>query len=713
MAAFIDAHPESGARIVESRQTSTVDALVINLELSVGQEPRNDIRRTERLLVGFDAGDANWPSVYALREDFPDRVPHLNVPYFGFPSTLCLSELPFEEVQRDWTPPYYLALIRRWLERTARGELHLPGQPVEPFLLPHGTLIVPHQLLKDGLPAANEFFVLHEDDDTYRFVAQAPGENIRPTGAMVFTLPARVVDRINAVPRTLAELARIADGEGFDLVAAVKERLREWRYDANMRAAVLLIILQVPLKAAQENEIEHYDINAFIATEASVQDVAVSLDLWDRDDPRAAVLFPDPSRGGADISVSMLGVQKTLDAANAASYNGESPLTVNYAVVGAGALGSQMVVNLSRGGLRPIAVIDSDHLLPHNLARHTLLSDSLGRRKAAAVAETINAVLDEPRNVDSIYENVVWPTSKESKSILEDASVILDVSASVAVARYIALRLGGAARRISVFLNPTGSDLVLLAEDEDRSSRLDQLEMQYYWAVVSDSSLSQHLSRGEARRYSGGCRDTSSQIRQTSVAVHAGLGAAAVRRTMMSSAPSAFIWRLDESAGEVKRMTLPTRPMRTTVVAGWNLFVAENVLVDFGRLRSEALPSETGGVLIGSIDMQNEAIYVVGLLEAPSDSVAWPTGYIRGSFGLRGSIDAIREKTSGNLTYVGEWHSHPRAASTHPSEDDRKAFKWMQAALDEEGRPGVMAIVGDENARFVLSNGDATIDLRT
>lgn len=84
-------------------------------------------------------------------------------------------------------------------------------------------------------------------------------------------------------------------------------------------------------------------------------------------------------------------------------------------------------------------------------------------------------------------------------------------------------------------------------------------------------------------------------------------------------------------------------------------------------LRESKLPNETGGVLIGSFDLERRIAYVIDTIPSPPDSEEWPTLYIRGSKGLRHQVEKIVQKTDGALQYVGEWHSHPAGCSTLPS----------------------------------------------
>ena len=70
--------------------------------------------------------------------------------------------------------------------------------------------------------------------------------------------------------------------------------------------------------------------------------------------------------------------------------------------------------------------------------------------------------------------------------------------------------------------------------------------------------------------------------------------------------------------------------------------------------------------------------------------------YIRGCKGLPAAVKETEERTAGNLTYVGEWHSHPDGATLFPSQDDVKAFAWLSDNMRTAGLPPMMAIVGQD-----------------
>jgi hypothetical protein len=66
-------------------------------------------------------------------------------------------------------------------------------------------------------------------------------------------------------------------------------------------------------------------------------------------------------------------------------------------------------------------------------------------------------------------------------------------------------------------------------------------------------------------------------------------------------------------------------------------------------------------------------------------------------------VNRAVEASLHQLSYVGEWHSHPRKSSPLPSAIDLAQIVWLGRELEHEGLPGLMAIAADHGAfAFVL-----------
>ncbi len=147
--------------------------------------------------------------------------------------------------------------------------------------------------------------------------------------------------------------------------------------------------------------------------------------------------------------------------------------------------------------------------------------------------------------------------------------------------------------------------------------------------------------------------------------------------------------------------------MQAYIVNGWTLRIPDNVITEMQHHRQAHFPNETGGVLVGGINVSRSTIYVSKALSSPPDSIEWPNSYIRGVRGLKEEISIIH-KTSGNeLSYIGEWHSHPKGYGNNPSSTDLAAHRILAEQMRVDGMPSLMLIVADDEHPYILLN---TID---
>jgi hypothetical protein len=178
------------------------------------------------------------------------------------------------------------------------------------------------------------------------------------------------------------------------------------------------------------------------------------------------------------------------------------------------------------------------------------------------------------------------------------------------------------------------------------------------------------------------------------VALHSGIASRAIRHALQEPVAKIAIWSADEHMG-VKHLQASPAGMHEICFGTWTVCTDQWLLDKVARLRREKLPRETGGVLLGSFDMERRIAYVVDTIPSPPDSLEQPTVYIRGSQGLREEVERVRTATGGWLEYVGEWHSHPAGASTRCSPDDRTLFSWLSDEVNKDGHPALMLIAGD------------------
>lgn len=700
------------ACLVECRRTAASEAVVFEVDVELGQIRANPIQHRERLVAVFPQDDATTPEVLALRADFPS-VPHLNLRLEEFPRSLCLYDEPYRDLRKTWTAPRFIERVREWLALTAKGILHQDDQPLEPLFVSADHAILPDDLFDDERAISQRLTIEPIRYPTGRLVcllktAPPPPVPAKPGGARkapplefvatAFRCAPQSHGIIRKQPGTLRDLHELLAGIGTDFLAELRTRIKAWEPDETTLAARVILVVWFPKTRQAEGNIEATDVWTFL-TSCTLLEMGQEIGLWDlRGRERGQLLVTDETRRGDAVGLGLLHSHFSLSRRRASLLNGRASRFAGKVVaVGAGALGSQVALNLVRSAHGEWTVVDDDLLFPHNLARHALPGDAQGYPKAHALACLANSLIDGAPIAESILADVLDPgDAKDSVGkCLAGADIILDMSASVTVARHLAHAPDYPARRVSVFLSPTGEDLVLLAEDAERTIQLDSLEMQYYRAIATDPRLKGHFKpRDGRRRYGQSCRDVTSDIPHDLVALHAANASRAFKSVCSTGAVRIVVWRAD-SDGNVRRVDVgPAKTIRHGI-ADWSVCVDSFLVHRLAELREAKLPRETGGVLLGSFDLEKRLVYIVDTIPSPPDSQEWPTLYIRGCRGLRTKVDEMAARTDGMIEYIGEWHSHPRGCSTAPSDDDLQVFAWLTESMNVEGLPALMMIVGD------------------
>lgn len=687
------------ALVVECRrQESGREVVVVKVKPTVPQRPVVAIQREEVIAVVFSQADDWYPEVRALRADFPrDRVLHLNggVPAGEAPS-LCLFAEPWPDVRLRLTANELLFRLQNWFNDTATGKLHREDQPLEPaFLSRSSPLIISRKLLDEVVKTPTTLNLdIIETPTGPVFIQRREGRRstgkAKPALVIPFVSQPHEHSVTNDAPRTLDELDGLLKPVGINLVSELQESLFAKKDDLDKFGfLVLLILLQRKRSVEAEPEAE---LVAFFCVAPNAASTGIRGIF--RDVGFTGEITFDESRTGKETGVSYLAVRFELTPDAASLYSGTEPTQTRLVAVGAGALGSQVVMNAVRGGMTNWKVIDDDNLLPHNLVRHSLPGDWLGCPKAVAVTSEANSLLDSP-SVEAIVANVLSPGDQAVavQSAMESTQVIVDLSASVAVARHLSRDVKSNARRCSIFVSPSGRDLVFLGEDESRSLPLDSIEAQYYRAAASVASLQGHLDAGQTV---GSCRDITSRISQSLMAIHAAQAERLLRSWLSQPDALATVIRAQSDGFGFEQTDLPLGSLVEVGELGSWTVLTDTLLLDVvARQREESLPNETGGVLVAHIDAQRRTLYVSHQIPAPPDSERQPTVYIRGNQGLFEEYGRIRQATREGLAYIGEWHSHPNNCACKPSVEDIKAGAWLAEQTRPTSLPGLMLIAGE------------------
>jgi hypothetical protein len=520
-----------------------------------------------------------------------------------------------------------------------------------------------------------------------------------PLLAARFRAAVRQHGAIRRTPGTLAELHDLLAEGGDDILGHIRGEIPGWKEASAPVDPRLLLLVSVPKTRRAGGEVESVDLWAFL-TQHTIRQIGEAVGRWQIKAGEIGLLLSvDTSKRGQAVNLELLNVVQTLSRASAAWLSGRSaPSDVRLTAIGAGALGSQVLMNAARSAFGKWTVIDDDFLLPHNLVRHASDRRFVGGAKSLVVSLVANDIVDDPPAFTPIAADVLSPGDQKNavETSLREADAIVDMSATLSVPRFLARDAPGAGRRIAAFLNPTGSDVVLLAEDMARAIPLDVVEMQYYRAILRDDALARHLEPPQRRvRYGRSCRDVSLRLPQELASLHAALITRALRETLDSGDAACRVWQAGDGEAGVRALRFNVAPARQYRCGDWTICTDEILVRQLAQLRDERLPRETGGVLMGAFDIDRRIVYLADTIPSPPDSSEWPTAYIRGCEGLEAQVRRAEQRTGHQLQYVGEWHSHPAGHACRPSKDDMTLLAWLSHHMGKDGFPGVVLIAGD------------------
>jgi hypothetical protein len=187
------------------------------------------------------------------------------------------------------------------------------------------------------------------------------------------------------------------------------------------------------------------------------------------------------------------------------------------------------------------------------------------------------------------------------------------------------------------------------------------------------------------------------------------LAAAGVIETLKSEDAIIQTWNLAEH-GQVSPVRRVGRSVHRLTLGSWTVAYDDGLVETLGRMREGRLPNETGGVLLGIVDVTRHAIHIAHALPQPEDSLGSADGFERGVVGLLPSVSQAVERSMHQLRYIGEWHSHPRRSLAWPSGIDLAQLAWLGTELDNEGLPALMAIAADDGSFAFLLAGRQTAE---
>ena len=106
-------------------------------------------------------------------------------------------------------------------------------------------------------------------------------------------------------------------------------------------------------------------------------------------------------------------------------------------------------------------------------------------------------------------------------------------------------------------------------------------------------------------------------------------------------------------------------------------------------------PNETGGVLMGYWSSGSEAVVTDSIDGGPLAQRERTSFYPDSEFQAR-AIEEIHKRSKGSLTYLGDWHTHPRGRLALSPTDKATLRRIARTREARAGSPIMMLLAGDE-----------------
>lgn len=625
------------------------------ITLDVGSD--SDLRSNEPVLIEFsDVNDIEHSeiSVYPDRTDFPfERFPHINYPVGEMPPSLCLTRENFNDWYSEHTFADLVTTIREWYIDASKGNL---------IKLKDGDFYEPFRVL-----ISDVFLFKAPIEDTFIEKFNEAGINI----GSYYQKDSHLLcdfgsdNEKKAIHVLLYRDARITLKEWFvkmpETIQELQSFLKEQGFISNIQA-------YLSEKTSQEIDISKVD--QMVIQVAFVRPALVLGKSSKVDSLYFSISLKDILDSNFDAPIKPVTVYDfaTTELARHISKTPDSIKRKKILLLGCGAIGSKLAYHLFRSGICNLTICDNDVMQSHNVCRHALTySNFLTPKVDLLKKELLRMFLFNPDHITVVNENILkWLPTQD----LNAYDLIIDATASSSVLYNVETCCSKVNTPVIRFALSDGGQvgLVYCKINEDCSL------LDYYMHLLTEASkgnddLSRWLTAEQAYNYDRvrigeGCHSNTMILSDDTISIHTGIASNIIRNiferpVFKNSAYLSFV--NDEYIGQVYTEAFDL-PKYTSIKfendASWKLRLPTELLGNIHHIAKVAKSKETGGYLLGYVDVKHRIIYVLNHFE-PKEISSTHMHLKLGVDGWKEYYDVIRKKTSKIIDYIGDWHSHP------------------------------------------------------
>lgn len=170
------------------KRPDRAEVILLTLDIEIYQNPLNGIEEQEDIAIVCYPEDDLFPEVYALRGDFQLGLSHTNLRITNYPVNLCVTEQNFQEVKHRFNSFDFIENIRQWFILGCQSKLHALDQPLEPFFVPKGFVVIPDPNKIDF----DNFHIEKYTSDSLLYIIQTKNDS----NELYFCLPIKADERM-------------------------------------------------------------------------------------------------------------------------------------------------------------------------------------------------------------------------------------------------------------------------------------------------------------------------------------------------------------------------------------------------------------------------------------------------------------------------------------------------------------------------------------
>lgn len=656
---------------------------------------KSALQRIEPVVIAIPK--TNWqtkvPFSFSDNPKFPfDKFAHVNYPYGNYPPTFCLSRENIDDWYTEHTLREYVELVAQWLRDAAKGKLMkiTENDEFEPQRIHHVDQLLMRTTYMDSLlesqkEASCDLYSIVVLTDLPLAYGREQDEEIKGNaiGVRLFAGRDKVDDTWYArYPATLGELLTFINERDYPLNL---EKLKAAIIDKTEYIYFQIALLRPVRIIGKNTRINYLCFRAKVQDVVNINDTAPveEITIWD---------FTD------------------YDSAKYLSRTPDSIFMKHVCILGCGAVGSKIAYHLFRSGVSFLELVDNDKLMPHNMVRHALSSykpDSFLSNKANAIKKSLKDMFyGMPQCPEAFDEDALEHLTPER---LNKIDIIIDATASVHVMYGLdAIPFPNKTRIVRVALSE-GGDVGITYLGIDSKQPLADFYMEILRAALSNDQIylwlsSERKNSTENIRVGEGCHSNTMRISDDTIAAHAALMSSAIRHIYEGKQCNRIILSFAhrDFPGSMQTYTLPVKPFQQfpcTNDNGWTVRIPQDQLDEIRLKAKIAGKNENGGYIFGHIDYKRKVFYPL-IHYMPRDSKGTKSGFRLGTSGLKDFKKEIKQRSIGQMEYIGDWHSHPAHALDMSAIDVTTCYADVLPQL--KSGIGLCVITNPNDTKFFL-----------